>query len=552
MIPASFRRLYALLTPRDRRNAGILFAMMLVGAVLEVLGVASVPVFVGALVSEDLLRDYPTAAAALDALGLDTTVELVLWGAGALIAIYGLKCAFLLVNHYGQVRYATRRRADLVRRLIRAYLSAPYAMHLKRNSSELIRNIDREASIIAYQLIGTVLDFCTQLLVLVAVFGLLFVVEPVVTLYWIAFFGAIGIVAVLLAAKRLRRYGQRDQKARAAFVQILYEAFGGIKEAMVLNREGYFADRVDEVNRTIAEVHLYKHLFSRSIMPVSEFVAVVGMLILTAALVLSGRSTESVLITLSLFGVGLVRLRQTVSGAMLYWTNLRYNLVSVDPVFEDLSLLEGKGRDIFSAPPQPINLKDEVALQDIWHRYPGAKEFALQDINVTIPKGGAIAFVGSTGAGKSTLIDVLMGLLQPERGGVFADGTDVRELGLARWRARVGYVPQAIYLLDDTIRRNIAFGVPDEAIDEGALGQAIEAAQLGAFLARQSDGVATIIGERGARLSGGERQRIGSPARSTTIRRSSSSTRRRPPSTTPPNARSSARSTSCAASGRSS
>ncbi|HSK40180.1 MAG TPA: ABC transporter ATP-binding protein [Arenibaculum sp.] len=509
---AQFKKLGSLLSRRAKRNGALLLLLMIAGACLEVVGVAAVPAYVSLVVYPEQLARFPLLYDAIDRLGLTDTNDLVVWGALALILIFAIKNGFLIFNYYWQIRFTTNRRVELAERLTNAYMRAPFTFHLARNTSELLRNIDREASVISYQVLGGSLELVTHAMILVAVLVFLFLAEPWITFWWLVIFGLIGGIGVALVSARLKRYGLEEQRQRKLFVQSLYQGFGSIKEARVLNREHFFAAKVGDSVQRIATVVRFKNFATKSIGPITEFTAITGLLVIAAILVLLDRPTESILVTLSLFVVGLVRLRQTIGAAMTQLAGLRYNIVSVDPVFADLMALESAGKRSGGhegRSPEPRGLRREIALRDVWYRHDQTDGYALQGIDLTIPAGAAVGFVGSTGAGKSTLVDIILGLLEPERGSVRVDGVDIRQSGVSAWQMAIGYVPQSIYLLDDTIRRNIALGLDDGDIDEDALSTAVRTAQLETFVKSQPDGLDAVIGEQGVRLSGGERQRIG-------------------------------------------
>jgi ATP-binding cassette subfamily C protein len=507
-MPKPIHDLLSLLSPRERFKAGVLFAMMLVGAGLEIAGLAAVPAFVSAVVDRNAMLGLPVIGPVLGRLtqGLDDS-ELVIWGAGLLLAVFGVKNGFLALNYWAQIRYVSHRRLSISGRLMRAYMAAPYAFFLERNRSELLRNIDSEVQTVCYNVISTVLELCTRSVISIAVLGFLLFVEPVITLAWMVFLGLIAFAALKGVTGRLRRYGLIQQQHRKVFNQNLMQAFGGIKEIRTLGREDFFTGKVMGAVDKVTRANGFKLFIMRLIPPASEMVAMTGLLALAVGLVLQGRTTESILVTLSLFVVGLVRLREASSAALNQFADLRYSLVALEPIVRDLKLL---GDAPLPAPvregarPQQV-----IALADVWHRYAGAPDHALKGVDIAIPVGTAVGLVGSTGAGKSTVVDVLLGLLAPERGGLTVDGKRLEGEALRDWRAQVGYVPQSIYLLDDTIRRNIALGIEDADIDEGRLDQAIRLAQLDRFIARQPEGLDTIVGESGVRISGGERQRIG-------------------------------------------
>jgi ATP-binding cassette subfamily C protein len=435
----------------------------------------------------------------------------VIWGAAALLGVFAIKNGFLLLNYWTQIRYVSNRRLSISARLMRAYMNAPYPFFLGRNRSELLRNVDSEVQTVCYSVISTILELCTRLVIAVTVIGFLLFVEPLITLAWMVFLGIVAVFALRGVTGRLRRYGLMQQEHRKVFNQGLMQAFGGIKEIRTLGREEFFSGKVLASVERVTRAQAFKLFVMRVIPPASEMVAMTGLLALACGLVLQGRSTESILVTLSLFVVGLVRLREASSAALNQFADLRYSLVALDPIVRDLALLgDAPPRHAVIEGAVPVRPQNAIALSGVWHRYEGAPDHALKGIDLVIPVGTAVGLVGSTGAGKSTVVDVLLGLLTPERGGLVVDGRQLdTDEALRNWRCQVGYVPQAIYLLDDTIRRNIALGIDDKDVDEAALAQAIRLAQLGRFIDRQPQGLDTVVGESGLRISGGERQRIG-------------------------------------------
>lgn len=507
---AHLTKVYSILTPRSRRRGAGLLVLMVLAALLEVLGVAMVPAFVSALIDPARLTQAPVFGPRLGWVAETDPSVLVVWGAALLLLVFAIKNAFLIFNHAMQVRFLANRRVELSSRLLSAYFRAPHSFHLGRNRAELLRNVDQEANIVCAGVMTALLELGTKSLILVAVLAFLASIEPWITLAWTMFIGLVGLAGVKAMSGRLRRYGLEQQEQRKTFVTTLYEAFGSLKEARILGRDRWFKTRVETSVRRISNTARRKDLIIRSIPPLSEFVAIAGMLVLACGLVLLGRSTDSILVTLSLFVVGLVRIKE-VSGAMMtHFAHLRHSLVSIDPLIADLRQLEtGPAAHEPAARRTPLRLDREIALRGISYRFDGADQNALSDIDLVIPAGAAISLVGSTGAGKSTLVDVMMGLLRPATGGVFVDGIELRDLGVANWQATIGYVPQSIYLLDESIRRNIALGIEDAEIDEAALAQAIRLAQLDGLVARLAEGLDTRVGEQGCRLSGGERQRIG-------------------------------------------
>jgi len=506
---SSLNKLNALLSGRDRRNLLILLIMMVAAAVLEVVGVSAIPAYVSAVVSPERFMAYPGVQPVLHWLGLSGTQEILIWGSLGLFLLFGLKNAFLVWNYYWQARFIANRRVHLARRLVTAYLHAPYSFHLGRNTSELIRNVNRETNLLANHVLAPLLEIITRSLILVAVTALLLWMEPFITLIWMGIFGLISAFGVSALSLRMRRYGLMEQVQRKQVIQALHQGLGSIKESRVLHREDYFVARIVESISRIAAATRFKRFGGQLIAPVTEAVAVIGLSAITVTLVLMDRPMESILVTVALFVVALVRLRDALNVIMSRWTVLRYHVAAVDPVYADLQALESSPTPVTAPADGTLSITRDIQLHEVWYRYPGASEAALRGVSLRIPAGTAVGIVGGTGAGKSTLVDVILGLLVPERGELRVDGADLHRGGLHAWQSWIGYIPQSIYLLDDTLRRNIALGVEDADIDEVALTRAIHAAQLEPLVAKLPAGLDTPTGERGVRLSGGERQRIG-------------------------------------------
>jgi len=507
---ASLLKLNALLRRRDRRNLVLLLIMMVIGALLEVVGVSAIPLYMSAVVYPQRFMEYPVVREVLHWLGLGDTREVLVWGSMALFLVFGLKNAFLIWNFYWQARFIAHRRVHLARRLITAYMRAPYTLHLARNSSELIRNIDQEVKLVAVQVIGPLLEIATRSLILVAVLGFLLWMEPWITLAWMAVFGLMAVFGVGAISTRMRHHGLAEQEHRKQVLQALQQGFGSLKEARLLGRNDFFIGRVTSSVSRIASASQFQLFAGRMISPLTEFIGITGLSAITIALVLLGRPLESILVTLALFVVALVRLRDSVNVIMSQWANMRYHIVAVEPVYADLQALESLEAPATAPAAGPqIPLTRGIELRDVWYTYAGASAPTLQGMNLWIPAGAAVGFVGGTGAGKSTTVDMILGLLVPQRGMVLVDGADIHGGDIGAWQTRIGYIPQSIYLLDDTLRRNIALGMEDHEIDEAALAHAVRAAQLEELIARLPAGLETLAGEQGVRLSGGERQRVG-------------------------------------------
>jgi ATP-binding cassette subfamily C protein len=499
------RKLRYLLTPRERWQAGLLFVLMTGGAVLEMVGVGAIPAFVALLSDPEAARDLPVLGPQIEGLDELAPETLVLYGALVLLAVYLVKNSYLAVLSVIQSRYVFNRQVRIGGKLFAAYLHSPYPFHLQRNTAELLRNANTESMQVVGAGLMPLMMLTMEGLTVTAILLLLLAVEPLASLVALVILGGTTVLFLRLVRRRVQHHGEQIQYRYGKMIQAVNEGLGGIKVTKVLGRERQFLQtyaahaglyaRAGRVRQVLIEV---PRLFL-------ETAAVGGLLGVAVLLLAQGRPSTEIVPTLALLAVAVVRMLPSfnrITGAI---TMIRFGKFAVGVVHDDLRQLDRGGA---GDPAAPLPFHEAIRLDDITYQYPGAAEPSLRGVSLEIPKGSVVGFVGPTGAGKTTLVDVILGLLDPTDGRVLVDGRDLhgRE---AAWQRQAGYVPQDVYLADDTIRNNVAFGLADADIDETALWRAVDAAQAREFVERLPGGLDTVVGERGVRLSGGQRQRLG-------------------------------------------
>ena len=508
-----FKKLLFLVGRRGRIKFSILLAAMFINAILEMAGVAAIPVFIIIISKPDMILQYQWAAPIVGLLNITTSHGMFIWGAIFLICLFVVKNLFLSLLIYAKTKIIYNEQVRLGHRLFNAYMTSRYPFFLNRNSAELLRNVNNETALIISGVMLPLLRIFLDGFVLVMIVILLLAAEPVISLMAFAVLGSLSFFFMRMTSKKSKAYGREALQHRRVMNEIVLEGISGIKDIIVLGREKSFVRRYDFSAVRTAVTLRYLQMVSQLPKPFMETVAVAGMLLIACLMLfLLKRDVAALLPVLTLFAVATLRMLPVLRTVVSAYSDIRYNVYAIDPVYNDLKLLEKtanekikKGKE---AVPNPYSFTAQISFQNVSYRYPQGNVWALRDIYLGIPKGSVIGLVGPSGAGKTTLVDILLGLLEPQEGRVLVDGQNIFA-DVRRWQANLGYIPQFIHLSDDTIRRNIAFGLPDDEINETQVLQALRAAQLEALIDELPKGLDTAVGERGMRLSGGERQRIG-------------------------------------------
>lgn len=504
--PSVARKVFAVLDPDQRRAAGGLFLLMLVGMAFETLGIGLVMPAMAIIMQDDLADYSPALAALLEFLGHPSKSMLLLGAVLALAAVYFLKNLFLAFLAWRQAAFAFAVQARVAEKLFSRYLTQPYIFHLQNNSAQLIRNVTTEVSFFCSHALVPGLVLITEMIVLVGISGLLFYLEPLGALVVTIVIGVPSVLFLRYSRWRVASWGKERQSHDGKRLQLIQEGLAGIKDVHVLGRSLTFLRQFSVHSEVIARVGGLQLFLQQLPRLWLEFAGVLGVAVLVAALVLQGKTPPQIAAAVGLFGSAAFRMMPSVNRILTSLNGLRYGRVVLDLMYSELAKRSLSGSDVTVK--EPVLFTRSFRFRDLGYRYPGADAQALSSVNLEVRAGEMLGIVGSSGSGKSTLVDLLLGLLEPTSGQVEADGRDIHS-DIQGWRRQIGYVPQSIYLTDDSLRRNVAFGVPEEEIDDAAVVRAIKFAQLDALVSSLPEGLETFVGERGVRLSGGQRQRIG-------------------------------------------
>jgi ABC-type multidrug transport system fused ATPase/permease subunit len=505
-IRATLGRVLALFDAETRRDVAGLFGWMLLGGALEMIGTALLVLFLDLVAQPSAIATRAGVLCDLLA-GGDPRLFILLFG--ALIALLFIaKNALIAAVIYRQNRFAQVKQSLFAASLLRVYLDRPYSFHLNHNSAALLNKIVTATPLL---FLGALLPFLEMTLELLRTAGTLAVL--VATDFWTTLGTALVLGGLAFGffrsiQGRMVAWGAAINLGFARCYQAVNQGLGSVKEVKVLGREGYFVERFRRANLEIADYRVREGTVAQLPQLFLEAIVVVGLVLVVAVLLQRTSSLDQMAPILSVFALAAFRLIPSMNKIVGCAAQIKASAAAVEEVAGEFDRSTADSEPSPSSTKPTFGFADRLVLEHLSYGYPTGKVPALVGVDLAIRRGESVALVGPSGAGKTTLADVILGLLEPSAGRILVDGQDIA-LDLRGWQSQIGYVPQTIYLTDDTLRRNVALGLPDEAIDDAKLKDAIRLASLDAVIEQLPDGLDSMVGEHGVRLSGGQRQRVG-------------------------------------------
>ena len=502
-----YKKLLHLITPTQKLELIFLSVLMFIGVLFEMLGVGIIIPTLAILLNPNILVDYPKFSVILKKiLGSITHDELVIIGMGILVFVYFIKTLYLIFLTWKQSIISTKISSFFSKKLFSGYLEMPYSFHLSRNSSDLIRNIQSEVNYFN-SIAQSFITLTTEFSAILGIAVMLLFIEPKGAISVSLFLFLFAFIFYRLIRNVILKWGIERQKQEGDLARFLMEGFGSIKILKLMGKSFYFKNLFNKASEeksvTFAKIFALQQVPRLYI----ELMGVVSLSVFIISMIYLSRPIDTLLPIIGVFVVAAFRLMPSINRIIGSMQNIRSAGPVVDLLYNEFILIDNT-IIIEESLVKKTFFKEIIELKNICFKYPESKKFILNQISLDIRKGDSIGLFGKSGSGKSTLVDLICGLLRPNIGEIIVDGSNINN-NIRDWQNKIGYVSQFIYLTDDTIRKNVAFGIPSEKIDNVKVDRAIEMAQLDEHIAGLPLGLNTIVGEQGVQLSGGQRQRIG-------------------------------------------
>ena len=502
------KKLGYIFSKKDKKKIVLLLIAVVIGSLLELLGVSIFTPFVNIIMNQEAIHRTWYLKMIYDAFGFQSNMSFLAFLAGCIIVVYIIKNVYLIIQRSFMFKFSYNTQMRLSTRLLRTYMKEPYTFHLNKNIATLQRSLQEDTSLFMQVILYT-FELIAEIVTCLVLGTFLLVVSKSITIVVVGLLVLCVGLFYFITKRYARRLGVENQEYRGKIFQWMNQSLGGIKEIKILDREKYFIDEYQEYYTKYAKGLRISRVISILPKYIVEAVCMTGLLLAIIIKMFFGEADIIYYIPqLAVFAVAALRLMPSVGKINEYLTSILYALPSVDLVYHDLdeiaSYVEQQDKEV----KETWNLEEEIHVEKVTYAYPGVEEPVIKDADFIVPKGKTVAFIGASGAGKTTMVDIILGLLEPQSGKIMADKLNIHEKPKT-FHSQVGYIPQVIYLSDDTIRNNIAFGVEGQDIDEAAVKEAVKKAQLTEFIDSLPNGLDTIVGDRGVRLSGGQRQRIG-------------------------------------------
>ena len=502
-----FIKILKLLNGKQKKSIFYLLVLLLVGMVFEILGIGVLLPIMTAITEPESLMKFELIDRVLKLFNINTTDQFIAFSLFLLVALYTLKSFFLLYLSFFQNRFIANLVSSLSNDLFENYLNRDYLYHVKKNSSELIKNFQVEINGFSHYLVSS-LQLMTESILAFSVFCTLLYIELKGTILVMLFFGVLSISFHQIAKNKSKKWGDQRAVNDSQISKTIIEGLSGIKEILVLGRQIYFQNNLFEFNKIKANLDVKAMTIRQVPRYYLELLSVISLVCFIAVLLANDQNLSDIIVILGVFIGATFRMLPSVNRILSSLQKVKYHSSSLNIILDEFNQLNTNQKESKIESTQIIDFNESFELKNLSFHYDKSNQI-LNKINLKIKKGEKIGIVGLSGAGKTTLINIIVGLIKQTSGDIFIDNKLLENRNLNSWKSKIGYVPQDVYLMDDSIKSNIAFGVRTNSIDNEKINSALKQSQLMTFVNSLPKKEDTNVGERGVQLSGGQRQRIG-------------------------------------------
>ena len=506
-IISGFKKLFSLFNRRQKTNTLIMLGLIVLGGIAETVGIGIILPFTTILLDPDAAASFPILQNIMQIPWIGGHRRFIVFMCVGLVLVFVLKSIYMFILIYVQNRFTFNRQIDLSKSLFKSYLGKPYEYFFNKNTAELQRNVNRLVEQIVQGVVIMGLQALTEGIIVFFILILLLIVDPISTLSIALILGSVSAIYYMVLRKKVDASAKRQNYYSAGMIKTVNEGLGSIKDTRILGRENSFLAQYEKFGMGFAKASAFHNLVYLSPRLLIETLAVSGLVIIVVINSMSNPEIAASVPAIALFGMAAMRIMPSLYRILGFITAIRFNMTHLNEIFEDLRQAVSS-EDLEQEEADKVVLTKSIEIKDMTFKYPGKEKDVLKNVRMTIKKGQTIGIVGMSGAGKTTLIDILLGLLEPDEGEVLIDGKSIYG-NIRGFRKCVGYVPQDIFIVDDTVAANIAFGVPEDEADTNRIWESLEIANLKEYISSLEEGLVTNVGENGMRLSGGQKQRLG-------------------------------------------
>ncbi len=506
-----FKKFNKVLNKKQKSRVVVLIFMILIGAVLETLGVSMIYPLIETVMMPEVFEQNAMIVWICNVLGYTTAEQFVTFMLLALIFIFIFKNLYLLLLYYVQHSFITNSQYRISRDLLKVYLNRPYEFYLNASTGDIMRTVYSDSTGI-FNLLLQCMQFITEFMVAIFLGTYLLIIDPVMTIVMGILLVGITLLSSAFLKPRISRIGEESRQQQSKMYKTIMQSINSVKDVKVYAKEDAFLGIYRKYGKRYYNLARDHEVLSSVPRLAIEAFSLSGVLAYMAVMMKLGQNVQTMVPQLSAFAVAAVRLLPSASRINTYLANIAYYRPTLDYVYANVEL--PKNVDERAAEAKAVTETDKLKFHDcikveqLYYKYPNTDKYIFENARMQVPYGKSVGIMGPSGAGKTTVVDIMLGLLRVESGTITCDGVNVLE-HYGQWLANIGYISQTINMVDDTIRANIAFGVDVDDIDDARVWQVLEEAQLADFVRNLPNGINTVIGERGVRISGGQRQRVG-------------------------------------------